>query len=116
MNLTRSSLFPDGPVGNNGPFKAELIAEQPKRDLALLRIAYAAPIVKVDATHNFRRGQDVVIIGSPGLGGGGRLLPNAVARGVLSSETNLNGQDLYQLSLAVNSETQAGQFSAWTQK
>ncbi len=101
-------FFPDGPVGNRGPFAAQLVAEQPQRDLALLRIPYNAPNVEIDTTHSFRRGQDVIIIGSPGLFKGTNLLPNAVARGVLSSETDLDGYNHYQLSLAVNSGNSGG--------
>ncbi len=72
--------FPDG-LDGQGPFGSQLIAEEPERDLALLRIAHRVPKVEIDTTHRFRRGQDVVIIGSPGVFRGASLLPNAVTKG-----------------------------------
>ena len=59
--------FPDGQDGKKGPFASQIIAEEPERDLALLHIEQRVPKVEIDTTHKFRRGQDVVIIGSPGV-------------------------------------------------
>ena len=101
-------FFPDGPQGKKGPFPSRLIAEEPERDLALLRIEQHVPKVEVDTTHTFRRGQDVVIIGSPGVFRGASLLPNAVTKGVLSSEAVIEGYNHYQLSLAVNGGNSGG--------
>lgn len=100
--------FPDGQDGKTGPLPSKLIAEEPERDLALLRIDQAVPKVQIDTTHKFRRGQDVVIIGSPGVFRGAGLLPNAVTKGVLSSEAVIDGYNHYQLSLAVNGGNSGG--------
>lgn len=103
--------FPDGQDGRKGPFVSQLIAEEPERDLALLHIEQRVPKVEIDTTHKFRRGQDVVIIGSPGVFSGtslSKLLPNAVTKGVLSSETVIKGYNHYQLSLAVNGGNSGG--------
>jgi len=101
-------LFPDGKASVKGPMDATLIAEAPERDLALLRIDRKVPKVDIDMTHTFRRGQDIVIIGSPGVFRGAAFLPNAVTKGVLSSEVDIQGYNHYQLSLPVNSGNSGG--------
>lgn len=100
--------FPDGRADVKSPMDATLIAEAPERDLALLKIARKVPKVDIDTTHTFRRGQDVVVIGSPGVFRGQALLENAVTKGVLSSEVDIEGYNHYQLSLPVNSGNSGG--------
>lgn len=100
-------VFPDGQDSKQGPFQASIIAERPDRDLALLRIKADIPPLEVHRSYQFRRGQDIVIIGTPGYARQG-LLPNAVTRGVLSSQANLYGFEHFQLSLAVNSGNSGG--------
>jgi S1-C subfamily serine protease len=100
-------FFPDGEESMRGPFQARVIAEQPDRDLALLRVEAEIPALEVYPNYQFRRGQDVIIIGTPGYLRQG-LLPNAVTRGVLSSQARLHGLDHFQLSLAVNSGNSGG--------
>jgi S1-C subfamily serine protease len=101
-------VFPDGRPGKEGPFSAVVIAESPGRDLALLKLSTEIPAVELDAKHSFRRGQEVVIIGSPGVFEGREVLPNAVTKGVLSSEVNIQGFQNYQLSAAVNPGNSGG--------
>ena len=101
-------VFPDGDESKRGPFQAVIIAEQPDRDLALLRVEADVPALDVYPNYKFRRGQDVVIIGTPGLFRGKDILPNAVTRGVLSSQADLHGFEHFQLSLAVNSGNSGG--------
>lgn len=100
--------FPDAFDQNVGPYEARLVRESPDRDLALLRIDAELPALEVDQDYAFRRGQDVVIIGSPGLFKGQDVLPNAVTKGVLSSQATLTGQEVHQLSLAVNPGNSGG--------
>lgn len=100
-------VFPDGEDSKRGPFQARVIAEQADRDLALLRIEADVPALDVYRNYQFRRGQDIIIIGTPGYARQG-LLPNAVTRGVLSSQAKLNGFEHFQLSLAVNSGNSGG--------
>lgn len=100
-------FFPDGEESKRGPFQARVVAEQPDRDLALLRVEAEIPALEVYPNYQFRRGQDVIIIGTPGYLRQG-LLPNAVTRGVLSSQARLHGLDHFQLSLAVNSGNSGG--------
>ena len=100
-------VFPDGEETKQGPFQAMIIAEQPDRDLALLRIEAEIPTLDVYPDYRFRRGQDIIIIGTPGYARRG-LLPNAVTRGVLSSQAELYGFEHFQVSLAVNSGNSGG--------
>lgn len=51
--------------------------------------------------HEFRRGQEVVVIGHPGVGGQ-LTLKNALSRGLLSTQTEINGQPVYQLNISSN--------------
>jgi len=101
-------VFPDGEKSKQGPFQATIIAEQPDRDLALMRIDAEIPALEVYPDYRFRRGQDVVIMGTPALFRGQDILPNAVTRGVLSSQAQLDGFEHFQLSLAVNSGNSGG--------
>jgi serine protease Do len=59
------------------------------------------------SSYKFRKGEDVTIIGTPGLGGG-MVLQNAVAQGILSTETVLDGQSYYQLGASVNAGNSGG--------
>lgn len=101
-------FFPDGEPNSRGPFRTELVGELPGRDLALLRLSFSPPVLELDGKHDFRRGQDVVVIGSPGYQASRDLLHNAVTKGVLSAETKVDGQNFYQLSLAVNPGNSGG--------
>ena len=49
----------------------------------------------------------MTIIGTPGIGGG-MVLQNAVAHGILSTETVLDGQNYYQLGASVNAGNSGG--------
>lgn len=81
----------------------------PKRDLALLRIQNSAtPPLSIDRSHGFIKGREVVIIGSPGLFRGMDVLPNAVSKGILSSQAELDGIALFQLSATVNPGNSGG--------
>jgi S1-C subfamily serine protease len=98
--------FPDG---EKGAKNAVVIAEMPKRDLALLKIQDSTtPPLIIDRSHGFIKGQDVVIIGSPGIFRGMDVLPNAVSKGILSSQTEVDGIALFQLSAAVNPGNSGG--------
>lgn len=95
-------LFPSETGARKGPFKAKLLYEDPDRDLAFLEITSKAhtplPIVQ---NYTFRRAQDVVAIGSPGRGDG-NVLENAVSKGILSTQTEVDGHRYYQLNIAIN--------------
>ena len=56
---------------------------------------------------DFAPGEEVIVIGSPGLGGSGRI-PNAINQGILSTKVIDRGQILYQLGASVNPGNSGG--------
>jgi serine protease Do len=98
--------FPSAPAEIRGPFSAQLQYKDARRDLALLSVATHQPALELSRSYVFKRGEDVTIIGSPGLGD--VVLPNAVSRGVMSTEIQLEGQRFYQLGAAVNPGNSGG--------
>jgi DNA-directed RNA polymerase subunit RPC12/RpoP len=84
-------FFPSAPKAEQGPYAARILYEDSKRDLAILRVNVGLPVLTLAQSYAFRRGDDVTIIGNPGLGGH-VTLQNAIAKGVMSTETTLEGQ------------------------
>lgn len=101
-------LFPSAPDSKKGPFSPKLLYEDSKRDLAFLQIASKLhdPIPMIQ-DYSFRRAQKVIVIGNPGRGDG-EILENAISEGRLSTQTEIEGQPYYQLSIAVNSGNSGG--------
>jgi S1-C subfamily serine protease len=99
--------FPSAPEGKKGPYTAELIYEDRKRDLAILSIKVDLPPLKVAEAYEFRKGEDITIIGNPSLGGD-VVLENAVSRGVLSTKAEIEGQKFYQLGVSINPGNSGG--------
>ena len=100
--------FPSESGSKKGPFKATLLYEDSDRDLAFLRIpSKVHSIIPIVQAYKFRRGQRVIAIGNPGRGDG-QVLENAVCEGILSSQTELDGQPYYQLSIAINHGNSGG--------
>ena len=98
--------FPSAPAGEQGPFTAELIYKDPDKDLAFLKVETSLPPLTTPAQHSFRRGQDVIVIGNPGIGD--QVLKNAVNTGNLSTEVMLDGQQYYQLGISINGGNSGG--------
>jgi S1-C subfamily serine protease len=92
---------------DSGPFSAELIYEDPDRDLAFLSVRSKAAALSVARQHAFRRGEEVIVIGNPGVTDE-VVLKNAVSRGVVSTETTINGHDYYQLGISINGGNSGG--------
>lgn len=89
---------------------AELLFEDEVLDVAILKIpeVSSTPLVfEEDRSTGFRRGRDVIAIGSPGIGDSG-VIENAVSRGLLSSETTIDGTKYYQVSISVNPGNSGG--------
>lgn len=99
--------FPSATPPNRGPFKARLRYQDTRRDLALLQAEIPLQPLSLCHSHVFHRGEEVTIIGSPGLGDK-VVLNNAVSRGVLSTEVDLRGQRFLQLGAPVNSGNSGG--------
>lgn len=99
--------FPSAPEGRRGPHTAELLYEDPELDIAILKVKTdLKPLTPLDG-YSFKRGQEVMVIGNPGLAGK-EVLSNAVSIGVMSSETTLNGNKYDQLSISVNPGNSGG--------
>jgi S1-C subfamily serine protease len=99
--------FPSAPAGKQGPLHAQLLYEDPKRDLAFLAVPSDLPAVEIAPTLRFIKGDDITVIGNPGLGDE-IVLENAISKGVLSSKTVIDGQNYVQLSAAVNPGNSGG--------
>ncbi len=99
--------FPSAPPDKQGPLPAELLYEDPKRDLAFLAVSSHLPAVEIAPTYKFVKGEDITVIGNPGLGDE-IVLENAISRGVLSSKTVIDGQNFVQLSASVNPGNSGG--------
>lgn len=101
-------VFPSQDGTKNGPFEVKLLYENPERDLAFLE--YGSQVhepLSIVRDYKFRRGQKVIAIGSPGKGDG-TVLQNAVCEGILSTQTEVDEQPYYQISIAVNSGNSGG--------
>jgi hypothetical protein len=101
------AVFPSAPVEARGPYAVHILLEDSKRDLALLSVESALPPLDLERSYVFQRGDDVTILGNPGIGGD-ISLQNAVTRGVMSTETTLEGLKFYQLGASVNPGNSGG--------
>ncbi len=99
--------FPSAPERLQGPYPAKLLYQDKDRDLALLGVATDLPPVRVAENYKIRKGEDVIVIGSPGVGGQ-LTLKNAVSRGIVSSMTKLNDHSFLQLSIPINPGNSGG--------
>lgn len=99
--------FPSATEDARGPFPAQLLYKDPERDLALFSVSTSLPVLKVAPQHSFRRGQEVIVIGNPGVGDE-LVLQNAISRGVMSTQAEIKGRKYYQLSISINSGNSSG--------
>ncbi len=65
------------------------------------------PALQVAETYRYRKGEDVTVIGNPGVDGD-TVLENAISRGVMSTKAQIDGQQFYQLGIAVNPGNSGG--------
>jgi S1-C subfamily serine protease len=96
--------FPDAP---SRFLTARILLEDPRRDLALLAVSTTVPPLEIEPAYRLRQGQEVTVIGNPGLSDT-IVLKNAVCRGVMSTNAVINGQNFFQLSIAINSGNSGG--------
>jgi len=99
--------FPDAEKHLRGTYGAKLIYEDPDLDLAFLAISIDLPALPLAKKHGFQRGEEITVIGSPGMGNG-QILRNAISRGLLSTEAEIDGHTYYQLDVAVNPGNSGG--------
>ncbi len=99
--------FPSAEKAQQGPYPAELLYEDARRDLAFLKVKSPLPPLRIAPAYTYHKGEDITVIGNPGAGGE-LILENAISRGVMSSKTTLEGQRYYQLGISVNPGNSGG--------
>lgn len=100
--------FPSAPAPKQGPFPAKLLYEDDLQDLAFLRVETPIQPLPTLDDYKFRQGQEIIAIGNPGLGNTNIVMKNAVAKGIMSSETSLANHAYYQLSISINPGNSGG--------
>lgn len=101
-------FFPSAPANFRGPHSARLLEEDIPRDLAVLWVETDLPPLPLAEGYRFRKGEEVTIIGSPGVGGGRGVLLNAVTKGVLSTVWMDDDIPFYQIGAAINQGNSGG--------
>lgn len=100
--------FPDHPKLGKKEFRAELVLEDPRADLAVLAVDCGVPALSVQESYRHTNGQRVVAIGSPGTGGG-EALQNLTTDGRLGPPYRLpNGDERWALAMAINPGNSGG--------
>lgn len=103
--------FPDNRDVGNRRFTAELVAENPMYDIAVLRVNCDVAPLRLQEEYRHSNGQKIVAIGSPGTGGSGAsdILPNLTTPGRLGPPYKLaNGAEWWALSMAINPGNSGG--------
>jgi S1-C subfamily serine protease len=93
--------FPSAPAGSQGPIPVQLLYEDRKRDIAFLAVESDLPLLPVAPNYSFVKGDDILVIGNPGLGDE-VVLENVISRGVMSSKTVLDGMPYHQMNISIN--------------
>ena len=93
--------------GQNDPIRGVLLYEDAERDLAFLAVETDLKPLRIARSYTFRKGEDVTVIGNPGIGDG-QVLENAISRGVMSTKAKVNEKDFYQLNIAINPGNSGG--------
>jgi hypothetical protein len=100
--------FPSAIAEDRGPSTPNAVFyENETRDLALISLRSALPPLELARDDEFAPGEEIVIIGSPGLAGGSPI-PNAINQGILSTRLNDHGRTLYQLGASINPGNSGG--------
>jgi S1-C subfamily serine protease len=98
--------FPSAGEAGKTPRAVKLLYYNRARDLALLEVDFPQAPLTVSTTYRFQGGQRVTVIGNPNIKD--LTLENAVGQGLMSTRTQIRGQNFYQLSLAVNPGNSGG--------
>jgi serine protease Do len=101
------AIWPDGGKYYEGTYGVRLVYEDPDLDVAILAVDVALKPLVLAGDDAYVRGQEIMCIGSPGVGGG-QTLNNAIGRGLLGTTTTIGGQTYHQLDLAVNPGNSGG--------
>lgn len=97
--------FPSGPKPNE-QLDATLLYEDSARDLAILEVR--SELVPVKLASSAVKGEDVVVIGSPGTEPG-KTAENSITRGILSAmNEEVFGQSFHRIDAAINPGNSGG--------
>jgi len=99
--------FPSAPDAKKGPLRARLLYEDRTRDLAFLAVQSELPGLEVAPVYQFLKGEDITVIGNPGLDAE-TVLENAISRGVMSGKTVIEDMNYYQLNISINPGNSGG--------
>ena len=99
--------FPSAEDGKQGPFTPKILFQDKERDLAFLAVGTDLPPVEVAEGGKIRKGEDVTVIGNPGVGGQ-MVLENAISPGNVSTVTKLNNLTFIQLGISINPGNSGG--------
>lgn len=99
--------FPDAGLDKKGPHDTELLYVDKDNDLAFMRVNVELPPLTANDQFEFKRGKEVTVIGNPGLDSGA-VLQNAISKGVMSSQTEIDGRKYDQLSISINPGNSGG--------
>lgn len=100
-------VFPSAEVRLQTAQSATLYYKDPALDLAYLRVQATPDPLIVNHDYAFRRGQEVAVLGNPGMADG-ELLVNAISKGVMSTETRIQGRNYFQLGISINPGNSGG--------
>ena len=99
--------FPDAGADKTGPYDSELLYVDTDNDLAFLRVNVDLSPLPSNESFEFKRGKEITVIGNPGLESGA-VLQNAISKGVMSSQTEIDGRKYDQLSISINPGNSGG--------
>lgn len=100
-------MFPSDERTGHEWHSVRVVYESPDTDLAILELEERRQYLPLASSHKFTRGQEVMVIGNPGRGDQ-VVLENAVSRGILSTTTQINGNEYYQLDISINPGNSGG--------
>jgi S1-C subfamily serine protease len=104
---TLEVTFPSALGADRGPFRATLLYDDPSIDLAFLSVKTDIAALPIAEDFEFHKGQDVIVIGSPGVNND-VAIENAISKGVISTETTIDGETFRQLGISINPGNSGG--------
>jgi S1-C subfamily serine protease len=94
--------FPSAGGAEPGPEPVHLRYEDRRRDLALLAVATELAPLELARDYEFRRGQEVIVLGHPGRLGGEPTWESSISQGLMSAPLVLQGVPFFQMSLSLH--------------
>lgn len=85
----------------------QLVFEDEQLDLAIIRLDVTKPLIPLARDYELKRGDELLIVGNPGVGND-VILKNAISAGIMSSEAKVGGHQFYQIGASVNPGNSGG--------